>query len=83
MPKQKRKEKMTAGAGADEVVISELNSAADLLDVQALEIDFKDAVDYVSNTESAGRKLNDAQQRRLYGIHRSRMHRYLSPAHLS
>jgi hypothetical protein len=43
-------------------------SAADLLETQALEVDFKMAVDYVSNSETAGKRLSEAQQRSLYGI---------------
>eukprot|EP00035_Acanthoeca_spectabilis_P038121 m.50301 g.50301 ORF g.50301 m.50301 type:complete len:308 (+) comp9004_c0_seq2:175-1098(+) len=58
-----------AAAAADgDVVVSELDSAADLMEAQVLEADFKEAVDYLSNAEDAGRRLSEAQQRSLYGL---------------
>lgn len=66
---RKGKGKAQSGVtGDDEIRVSELNVAADLLDATALEGDFRAAVEYVQTSKKAAKALDDAAQRRLYGL---------------
>eukprot|EP00041_Stephanoeca_diplocostata_P005531 m.63521 g.63521 ORF g.63521 m.63521 type:complete len:244 (-) comp15840_c2_seq3:596-1327(-) len=61
---------LVASSAPKEIQISELNAAADLLGNDALDEDFREAVNYIMTNADAGSHLSEEQQERLYGLFR-------------